>query len=457
LLAVPGVARVTGVRRSSARDPDPARYAEAGRLSVQLTELADAARGALALKGAGFVDLKSQRVLIQTPTPSPDPNVLGNAVIAVRQGVPVRLADVASVSEQPSLRVGDAVIQGRPGVLLSMSSQFGANTLEVTHAVEEALANLTPALNADGITVYPRMHRPANFIERALENIQRSLAIAAVMIFVVLLAFLRNWRSALISFLAIPLSLVAGADALGYMGHTLNTMTLGGFAVALGVLVDDAIIGIENVLRRLRENSHARDPRPRLEVIRDATLEIRGPVIYATVAVLLVFVPVLMTSGVQGHFLRPLAIAFMLSVLASLIVALTVTPALCALLLDAHTAQREAGWIRGMKHIQARIITGVDRAFILVMIVLALAFAGALSWLPFLGGQFMPDFREGSFVVQVNSSVPGTSLDEMVKLGERISKDILALPYVATAEQQLGRAQGSEDTWDTARSEFMSS
>ena len=188
-----------------------------------------------------------------------------------------------------------------------MSSQFGANTLEVTHAVEAALATLTPALQADGITVYPRMHRPANFIERALANIERSLAIAAVMIFVVLFAFLRNWRSALISFLAIPFSLVAGAVALGYMGQTLNTMTLGGFAVALGVLVDDAIIGIENVLRRMRENADSAAPRPRLEVIRDATLEIRGPVVYATVAVLLVFMPVLMTSGVQGHFLGPLS------------------------------------------------------------------------------------------------------------------------------------------------------
>jgi CzcA family heavy metal efflux pump len=454
LLAVPGVARVTvfgGAVREIQIQPDMTKLA-AYRFS--LTELADAARTALALRGAGFIDLGSQRVVIQTPTPVPDPAVVGDAVVAVRQGVPIRLSDVAKVSEQPSLRVGDAIIQGRPGVLLSLSSQFGANTLEVTHAVEAALASLTPALQADGITVYPRMHRPANFIERALTNIQRSLVIAAVMIFVVLLAFLRSWRSAVISFLAIPFSLVAGAVALGYMGHTLNTMTLGGFAVALGVLVDDAIIGIENVLRRMRENAVSPSPRPRLEVVRDATLEIRAPVIYATVAVLLVFIPVLMTSGVQGHFLGPLAIAFILSVVASLVVAMTITPALCALLLTPRSVHSEAFWIRGLKWAQARIITAVDRGFIVVIPALALAFAGSLAWLPFLGGQFMPDFREGSFVVQVNSAVPGTSLNEMVKLGQRISKDILALPYVATAEQQLGRAQGSEDTWDTARSEF---
>jgi len=454
LLAVPGVARITvfgGAVREIQIQPDMEKLAT---YHFSLTEVADAARSALALRGAGFIDLKSQRVLIETPTPLPDPAVVGQAILAVRQGVPIRISDVASVSEQPSLRVGDAIIQGRPGVLLSMSSQFGANTLEVTHAVEDALAALVPALNAQGITVYPRMHRPANFIERALQNIQRSLIIAAVMIFVVLFAFLRNWRSALISFLAIPLSLVAGAVALGYMGQTLNTMTLGGFAVALGVLVDDAIIGIENVLRRLRENAISPTPQSRLAVIRDATLEIRAPVVYATVAVLLVFVPVLMTSGVQGHFLAPLAIAFMLSVLASLVVALTVTPALCALLLSARSAHVEPAWIRGLKWFQGRIIAGVDRAFLVVMAVLTLAFLACLAWLPYLGGQFMPDFREGSFVVQVNSAVPGTSLDEMVKLGTRISKDILALPFVATAEQQLGRAQGSEDTWDTARSEY---
>jgi CzcA family heavy metal efflux pump len=454
LLTVPGVARVTvfgGAVRQIQIQPDMAKLT-AYRFS--LTELADAARAALALRGAGFVDLKSQRILIETPTPAPDPGIIGQAVIAVRQGVPVRLIDVATVSEAPALKVGEAIIQGRPGVLLSMSSQFGANTLEVTHAVETALSGLVPALQADGVTVYPSMHRPANFIERALANIQQSLGIAAVLILIVLFLFLRNWRSALISFLAIPLSLIAGAVVLGHFGETLNTMTLGGFAVALGVLVDDAIIDIENILRRLRENAAAITPRPRLDVIRDASLEIRSPVLYATLAVLIVFVPVLLVSGVTGNFIRPLALAFMLSVLASLIVALTVTPALCALLLTTKSARPEPDWIGMLKSLQARIIAGVDRGFAVIIPLLILAFVATLAWLPFLGGQFMPDFREGSFVIQVNSAVPGTSLSEMAALGERISRDILALPYVATAEQQLGRAEASEDTWDTARSEF---
>lgn len=454
LLAVPGVARITvygGAIRQIQIQPDLDKLSAYG---FTLTDLADAARAALALRGAGFVDAKEQRVLIETATPAPDPAVIAGAVIAVRANTPVLMRDVARVSEAPAIRVGDALVQGRPGVFLSMSSQFGANTLETTRAVEETLATLIPQMKADGITVYPALHRPANFIETALADIQRSLIIAAVLILIVLFAFLRNWRSALISFLAIPLSLVAAVVVMGRMGLTLNTMTLGGFAVALGVLVDDAIIGIENVLRRLRLNAESTDPLPRLDVIREATMEIRGPVLYATLVVLVGFVPVLVTSGVQGRFVAPLAIAFMLSVVASLVVALTVTPALSALLLNARAAHIEVGWIAALKARQGRIIETVDRRFALVVGVLVALFAGAITWAFFLSSQFMPDFREGHFVIQVNSAVPGTSLDNMEDLGLRISKEILALPAVATVEQQLGRSEGGEDVFGTERSEF---
>ncbi len=254
LLAVPGVAHVIvfgGEVRQIQIQPDPQRLAA---FSFTLTDLADAARAALSLKGAGFVDLPHQRVLIQTPVPGPDTAALARAVVVVRGNTPVTLGEVATVQELPALKSGDALIQGKPGVLLSLASQYGANTLEVTHALEAALAQLTPELKAQGIKVFPRMHRPANFIEQALSSLQQSLVIAAVLILVVLFLFLRDWRCALITFLAIPLSLLAAVAVLKGLGKTLNTMTLGGFAVALGVLVDDAIIGIENILRRLAEN-----------------------------------------------------------------------------------------------------------------------------------------------------------------------------------------------------------
>jgi CzcA family heavy metal efflux pump len=454
LLAVPGVAHVIlfgGAVREIQIQPDLGRMTSYG---FTLTELSDAARAALALRGAGFVDLAHQRVLIQTPVPTPDVSAIAGAVLAVRGKTPITIGDVATVTEAPALRSGDALIQGRPGVLLSLASQYGANTLQTTQALETALAQLTPALKAQGVTVYPALHRPANFVERALGSLEQSLVIAAILILAVLYLFLRDWRSAFITFLAIPLSLLAAVAVLDRMGQTLNTMTLGGFAVALGVLVDDAIIGIENILRRLGENAKLAAPRGRIAVIVDATLEVRGPVIYATLVVIAVFLPQLFSTSVQGHFVGPLALAFILAVIASLVVAMTTAPALCALLLKAKDHHADFAWIGKMKAWQEKGVDFVYARFRIVVAVLALLAIGAAALLPFLGGSFMPDFREGHFVMQVSSSTPGTSLDEMLAMGKRVSADVLALPYVATVEQQVGRAGLSEDTWGPHRSEF---
>jgi len=454
LLAVPGVAHVIlfgGAVRQIHIQPDLKRMTSYG---FTLTDLSDAARAALALRGAGFVDLAHQRVLIQTPVPTPDVGAVRDAVLAVRGKTPITIGLIATVTEAPALRSGDALIMGRKGVMLSLASQYGANTLATTRALEKTLAQLIPALKAQGITVYPALHRPANFIERALSSLERSLLIAAVLILVVLFLFLRDWRAALITFLAIPLSLMAAVAVLNRMGLTLNTMTLGGFAVALGVLVDDAIIGIENILRRLSENAKLPEPRGRLGVIRNATLEVRGPVVYATLVVIIIFLPELFSSSIQGHFVGALALAFILAVLASLGVALTATPALVALLLKTHTAHADQGWIQRLKQWQDQTVSRAYRGLRLVLPVLAVLTIAAVAVLPFLPASFMPDFREGHFVMQVSSSVPGTSLDEMMAAGERISRDALALPYVATIEQQIGRASLGEDTWGTHQSEF---
>ena len=454
LLAVPGVAHVIlfgGAVREIQIQPDLVRMTSYG---FTLTDLSDAARAALALRGAGFIDLAHQRVLIQTPVPQPDINAIAGAVLAVRNNIPVTIGDIANVTEAPALRSGDALVMGRPGVLLSLASQYGVNTLETTQALEVALAQMTPALEAQGIKVYPALHRPANFVERALGSLEQSLVIAALLILAVLYLFLRDWRSALITFLAIPLSLLAAIAVLDRMGQTLNTMTLGGFAVALGVLVDDAIIGIENVLRRLGENAKAGAPRARLDVIRDATLEVRGPVVYATLVVIIVFLPQLFSTSVQGKFVGPLALAFILAVLASLGVALTAMPALSALALKARGHHADAGWIHAMRRWQREGVDYVYRNFRLVGAVLVACTLAAAAALPFLSSSFMPDFREGHFVMQVSSSTPGTSLDEMLGVGKSISADVLALPYIATVEQQVGRAGMSEDTWGPHISEF---
>ncbi|MBN9587632.1 MAG: hypothetical protein BGN85_14045 [Alphaproteobacteria bacterium 64-11] len=454
LLAVPGVAHVLvfgGAVREIHIQPDLRRMTSYG---FTLTDLADAARQALALRGAGFVDVAQQRVLIQTPIPQPDPSVIAGAVLGVRNNIPIKIGDIATVRQEPALRSGDSLIMGRPGILLSLASQYGANTLDTTRRLEAALADMMPALKAQNITVYPALHRPANFVEVALASLEHSLVIAAVLILAVLFLFLRDWRSAFITFLAIPLSLLAAAALLQKMGQTLNTMTLGGFAVALGVLVDDAIIGIENILRRLKENADSASPRSRLAVIADATLEVRGPVVFATLVVIAIFLPVLFSTSVQGHFLAPLALAFILAVIASLLVALTATPAFAALMLRAKDYRADTGWIRKVKQWQGSAIEGAHRHLVPASAVVALATIAAIAVLPFLPSSFLPDFREGHFVMQVSSSVPGTSLDEMMAVGRRISRDVLKLPYVATIEQQIGRAELGEDTWGTHQSEF---
>ncbi len=326
LLAVPGVARVNvfggDVRQIQIR-VDPARMDAAG---LSLAEVVTAARSATGVRGGGFLDLESQRLLLSVdagtsaPRPGQTQNVestIGETVIAAAGGVPVRLRDVAEVVEASAIKVGDALVQGRPGVLLTISSQYGANTLETTRLAEAALAELEPALNAQGVVLVGALHRPATFIELALVDLGRALAIGALLIVVVLMLFLRDWRTALISFVTIPLSLLAAVAVLDARGVTLNTLTLGGFAVALGVLVDDAIIDVENILRRLHLNEGLAERRPFLEVVLEASLEIRSSVVYATLVVMLVFLPVLAMQGVQGRLLAPLAEAFVLAVLAS--------------------------------------------------------------------------------------------------------------------------------------------
>lgn len=454
LLAVPGVAHAIvfgGKVRELQISPDLRKLAS---FNLTLTDVADAARAALPLRGAGYIDIAAQRVLLRAPIPEPDIDRLAGAVVAVRNSTPIRLRDVASIQQGAALRSGDALIMGRPGVLISMASQYGANTLTTTQAVERVLADLQPTLKAQGITLYGRLHRPANFIEKALGELERSLLIAAILIIAVLYAFLRDWRASVIAFTAIPLSLLAATAVLAHMGQTLNTMTLGGFAVALGVLVDDAIIGIENIMRRLRENRSLPQPRPRLQVILDASLEVRGPVIYATAVVIAVFIPELLASSVQGHFVGPLALAFMLAVTASLLVAMTSTPAMCALLLRAERVKPEAQWLARLKAWQRGVIQRLDRRVGVAIGVIAVLVVAAAALVPFLGGTFMPDFREGHFVMQASSSIPGTSLDEMLRFGRRISAQILALPYIGSIEQQVGRAEAGEDTWGTHRSEL---
>jgi CzcA family heavy metal efflux pump len=453
LLAVPGIARVTvygGAIRQLQIQPDLEKLTA---LDLTVTDVMTAARESIALRGGGFVETQSQRITIDTPPPAPDPRAIAQTVVTMRNNQPVKLGDVATITIGQAFPVGDATIMGKPGVLLTVSGQFGANTLDATEAVEAALAEMAPQLKEREITVYPALHRPSTFIERALGNLERALALGSALILIVLYAFLRSVRAALISFLAIPMSLLAAVVVLGYFGQSLNTMTLGGFALALGVLVDDAIIDIENIMRRLRQ-ARASGETDDLKVIEDASIEIRGSMLYGTLAVIFVFLPVLFAGGVQGRFIGPMALTFMIAVMASMLIALTVTPALCALWLTGEIRAEEPKLLIWLKKVQAWCLTFVRQTWGLTLAALAAAAAAAAAVVPTLHSELIPQFREGHFVVQMSMTAPGTSVADVMEIGERISKDILKLPYIATIGHQIGRAELGEDTWSPDKSEF---
>ena len=251
------------------------------------------------------------------------------------------MKDVARVADGAEPKVGDAAIDGQPGVMIEVSSQYGSNTLDVTAGLEKALTEMRPAIAAQGIALHDHIFRPADFIQTSIRNITHSLVLGGILVAAVLFVFLFNIRTAFISLTAIPLSLLLAIAGLQWLGITLNTLTLGGLAIAIGEVVDDAVIDVENILRRLRENRRLENPQPAFRVVLDAALEVRGAVVYATFVVALVFLPVLTMGGVQGRLFAPLALAYIFSILASLLVALTLTPALSAVLLPPITGRSE--------------------------------------------------------------------------------------------------------------------
>ena len=454
LLAVPGVASVNlygGEIRQLQVQVLPERLVA---YDLTLDDVLAAAQAATGVRGAGFVETPAQRIVLHADGQSLDPSALGGAIVRQRGAETVCLRDVAIVTDAGAPKFGDALLQGKPGIYVALLSQYGANTLDVTAALEAALDELEPGLNAQGIVLLRGLFRPASFIETAVANITHSLLLGGVFVAVVLFLFLWDFRTAFISLTAIPLSLLAAIVVLDALGVTLNTITLGGLAIAIGIVVDDAIIDVENVYRRLRENAARQTPRATAAVVLDASLEVRSAVVYATLLVILVFVPVLTMSGLQGRLFAPLAWSYILAVLASLGVALTVTPALCMLLLPQRAmAAHESFFIRSLKRGYRGVLSIFERhpALTTIPIFLICGASGLLLWR--IGGEFLPEFREGHFVAHLNA-IPGTSLVESRRLGTKIAEALLAVPDVLTVPQQIGRAELGEDAWGPNRSEF---
>jgi len=453
LLAVPGVADVSVVGGEVEQMQIQVDAKQLLALQVTLAEVIKAAGEATGIRGTGYIETANQRLLVAAEGQFSDPVILGATIIKGSGGDAVRLRDVAKIVTAPAPKFGDALVMGKPGVLLAMTSQYGTNTLDVTRRVESALADFQATLDKQGITLHGGLHRPANFIEIALGHIGNSLAIGAVLVVIVLLIFLRSPRTAFISFLSIPLSLLAAVIVFRAFGVALNTMTLGGFAVAIGVVVDDAIIDVENIVRRLRENAASASPLPYARVILDASVEVRSAIVYATLIVMAAFIPVFLLGGIQGRFFLPLGLAFVMATLASLMVAITVTPALCSLLLGKLKEDREPFYLRWMKWLHSHGLRVVARFPKLTFLIALLVLGGVAALVPGLKTGFLPDFREGHFVLQL-SAVPGTSLVEMTRLGASISKELLADPRILSVVQQAGRSEAGVDTWGPERSEF---
>src|SRR5690349_6310184 len=450
LLSVPGVADAIvfggGVREWQVR-VHPDRLAAYG---LTLEDVRAAASAATGVRGAGYIDTPGQRVVLEADGGLTDPAQLGRTVLTRHAGRNVTLADVASVGVGAAPAFGDARIDERPGILIAMTSLYGSNTLEVTRPLEKALDDLQPILAAQGVTLVPALLPPATFVVVALSNMRNALAFGAVLVLIVLVLFLKDWRTALISFASIPLSLALAVLSLRWFGWTINTMTLGGLAVALGVVVDDAIIDVENIDRRLRVAGRSA---PRIDTILAASLEVRRPVVLATVVVGLVFVPILLLPGLQGSFFAPLAGAFLLATFASLLVALTVTPALCLWLLRPGRRHREPRWLKRMKLAQHRLLERALPHGRALLVAALLVGALTVAALPFFGASLLPEFREGHFVLQVTGP-SGASLSEMDRIGERISRGVLAIPGVASVSLQMGRAEAVQDTWPPNRGEL---
>ena len=454
LLSVPGVATVSmfgGEVRELQIQVLPERLVA---FDLALTDVLEAARASTGVRGAGFVENSNQRIVLQTEGQSPTPESLAQLVLARRAGRSILLGDVARVAEAPQPRFGDALIMGRPGVLMTMLSQYGANTMDVTRSVEAALEEMKPVIAAQGITLYPRLHRPATFIENAVANLVDSLLLGALLVAVVLFLFLFNWRTAFISLTAIPLSLLVAVLVMQRAGATLNTITLGGLAIALGEVVDDAIIDVENIFRRLKENRALGSPRPVFDVVLDASLEVRNAVVYATFVVALVFVPVLTMSGLQGRLFAPLGEAYILAIMASLGVALVVTPALSLVMLGHATGgASEFALLTWARRAYTRTLEFTARhASVVIGLIVAICL-GSVAAITHLTSEFLPEFREGHFIVHM-VAVPGTSLEESLRLGDRVTAALLEDPDIRSVAHRAGRAGDADDTNGPHYSEF---
>lgn len=426
--------------------------------NVSLTELLKASEDANKNAAGGFMSEYSNEYIVRGIGRTNDLNELGRSLIKTVNGSPVKIEDVAEIKIGAAVKIGDGSLNGNPAVIMTVMKQPGTNTLELTGKIDNALADLKKTLPQD-LTINTQIFRQADFINASIGNIQKTLIEGSIFVIIILFLFLMNWRPTFISLIAIPVSLITAIFTLKWLGFTINTMSLGGMAIAIGALVDDAIIDVENVFKRLKQNA-GRPPaeqKNKLDVIFDASVEIRTSIINATFIIIVAFVPLFFLSGMEGRLLAPLGIAFIVSLFASLVVAITITPVLCSYLLTGERMlqkQHKESWL--VRKLSAAYEAGLRSAMNFKKPIIAISiilFIGALIVLGTLGRSFLPEFNEGSLVVSA-TCLPGISLEESNKIGANIEKTLLTIPEIQITTRRTGRAELDEHAQGVNASEI---
>ncbi|HKV13147.1 MAG TPA: efflux RND transporter permease subunit [Thermoanaerobaculia bacterium] len=456
LLSIPGISQVVpigGDVRQYEVEADPLALAQRG---ITVDDLAEALSRSSRASAAGFHVDRGQEYLVRGLGRARGTADLASTVLDLEAGVPLTVGDVAAVREAPEPQRGTASYKTRPAVILSVQKQPEANTLALTREIDRLLSGLARSL-PQGVTIETENFRQADFIEVAIANVLAALRDGAILVMIVLFLFLGNFRATLISALAIPLSLVAGILVLSLFGQGLNTMTLGGLAIAIGALVDDAIIDVENVFRRLRQEKERSEGarRSALEVVFQASSEVRGAILFATLIIVLVFLPLFVLPGMEGRLLRPLGLAYVAALAASLLVSLTVTPVLCHLLLPRSRAlDRPDPWLlRAFRRAYDPTLAWSLRHPGLVIAATLAITAAAVAAVPFLGRSFLPPFNEGALTLSVVSP-PGITLDEGDALGRQVEEALLPFPEVVSTSRRTGRAERDEHVQGVNASEM---
>ncbi|MCW1886753.1 efflux RND transporter permease subunit [Luteolibacter flavescens] len=457
LQSISGVAEVLsmggGVKQAQVQ-PDPWRMQANG---VSIEELEQAVREAATNSTGGFIDKGAQEIMVRNLAMTVELEDIARTVVKVTNGRPIAISDVAKVAWDTEPKRGDASVNGVPGVIMSVTKAPGFDTIDLTEKIEAAINELQPSLpkGVEATVIF----RQRDFIDGAIGNLSKAIVEGAVMVTVVLLLFLLSLRTTFITLMAMPLSFAITLLTFKWFGLSVNSMTLGGLAVAIGMVVDDAIVDVENVFRRLKENASLPNPLPKLEVIAQASGEVRNSILYATVLIVLVFLPLLGLSGVEGRLFGPIAIATIVSMIASFVVSLTAIPVLCSLLLKVKVKAGDHGHqdgyiVRGLKNLLRVTLLRISlKQPVIVLAVVSILLVMALMLFPQMSRDFLPKFHEETVVVTTGAA-PGTSLAEMSNLAEAVEKQIREVPEVNHIGRRIGRAERSDHVVPVSNVEF---